>query len=67
MFMLIFRGRWQYLQSDSPHNQDNLQPRHLKRIIMTTYMQEELEMEEKPINTDVRVCYDRWRCLYKQL
>ena len=26
---------------------------------MTTYMQEELEMEEKPINTDVRVCYDR--------
>ena len=27
---------------------------------MTTYMQEELEAcrEEKPINTDVRVCYD---------
>merc|ERR1711936_1205103 len=28
-------------------------------VTMTTYMQEELEMEEKPINTDVRVCYDR--------
>ena len=30
---------------------------------MTTYMQEELEacMEEKPMNTDVRVCYDMTR------
>ena len=30
---------------------------------MTTYMQEELELEEKPINTDVRVCYDRYNSL----
>ena len=29
---------------------------------MTTYMQEELEacMEEKPLNTNVKVCYDRF-------
>ena len=33
---------------------------------MTTYMQEELEacMEEKPLNTNVKVCYDRFNSLY---
>ena len=35
---------------------------------MTTYMQEELEAcrEERPINTDVSVCYDRWSILSSQ-